>query len=71
MSVNMKKEIRAEIRQLRGVQRKISHDRDLAVKNAKRLISTGEAAILRAIRGAGRELERISERIAVLQGRLS
>lgn len=78
MSLNMKKEIRKELRTLRQQSRLI--DQKLAeairedkaeIKRLEKLIFKKQKSLLRANLIAARGWERIEKREAILQGRLS
>jgi len=69
--MNMNQEIRAEIRTLRKTERQINRQGRDARKQALKQIKAGQNLFRRAEKNCGRELDRITKRLAVLQGRLS
>ena len=78
MQLNMKKEIRAEIKTLRRAANQVHRDRLASERFAKKEIIGHERAIaaiqrasLRAGRGCDKAQQKIAKRILILEGRLS
>lgn len=78
MPLNMKKEIRAEIRSLKAAANKVHRDRLAAERSARKEIIGHERAItalqragLRASRGCDKAQQKIARRVLILEGRLA
>lgn len=78
MSVNMKKEIRKELRELNQQSKLIdrtlaqaAREEDREINRLEKLIFQKKKGKLRAYLAADRAWDRIDKRIAILQGRLS
>ena len=66
-----KKEVRQELQVLVRSEKKIRRDCAKEIKAQQKLIASHGRAIKRTEKACSRALERISKRIAILQGRLS
>ena len=71
MSLNMKKEIREEIRQLRTTRHKVALDWNTEVKRLGKELRKIESSLKATNRNCDRAMSEIDRRIAILQGRLS
>jgi len=69
--MNMNQEIRAEIRTLRKAEKQINRQGREVRKQALKQIKAGQNMLRRAEKNCTREMERLTKRLAVLQGRLS
>lgn len=75
MPLNMKKEIRAEIKTLRRAENKLGHDLVAACRAAEKRWQTEEKiyrrTLLKATKITDKMMKRIQRRIAILEGRLA
>lgn len=71
MQPNMKKEYRAELKQLRANERKVRRDRAAFEKNYRAEWKLLNRLLQRSARETERALTRIHKRIAIVEGRLS
>ena len=71
MSLNMKKEIRAEIRTLRKARHQVCLDWTAEIRHLGREIRALQSALNRANRNSEKAVKKIDRRILILQGRLS
>jgi hypothetical protein len=69
--LDMKKEYRAELKQLKAAERKVLRDSRAAVRGYHREQAKLERAHARAVRAVHKMLTRITRRKAILEGRLA
>jgi hypothetical protein len=71
MPLNMKKEIRAEIKILRAARHKVNLDWTAEIKRLSREQRLIQTSLNRANRAGGKAMDKIERRILILSGRLS